>query len=75
MSRPLRRRLRFAAALATMATMTMTSAPAAPAPWFLWASLVADGFVCAQNSPGEGWQQVRGPFRDAHCRKPGNPTS
>ena len=46
---------------------------AGPAPWYKWHSTAADHQVCSQTSPGEGWQIIKGPFRDAHCQKPGVP--
>lgn len=49
------------------------SLAAAPAPWYLWASRQGEGFICAQVSPGDGWERIRGPFADAVCRKPGTP--
>ena len=45
-------------------------AVAAPAPWYLWKSRVDGKTFCFQTSPGEGWERVDGPFRDARCGKP-----
>lgn len=44
---------------------------AQPAPWYLWQSKANGATFCAQNAPGDGWERVAGPFRDAGCRKPG----
>lgn len=46
---------------------------AKPAAWYLWRSPSSDGFVCAQIAPGDDWEVMKGPFRDALCRKPGDP--
>ena len=45
-------------------------AVAAPAPWYLWKSRVDGKAFCFQASPGEGWERVDGPFRDARCETP-----
>jgi hypothetical protein len=49
---------------------------AQPAPYYLWdylwESKANQKVFCAQISPGEGWEQVGGPFRDSHCKKPLN---
>lgn len=47
------------------------TAIAAPAPWYLWQSKVDGATFCAQTAPGEGWERIAGPFRDAGCRRPG----
>jgi hypothetical protein len=51
---------------------------AAPAPYYKWVSLEDGTVICAQTSPGEGWQQGSGrfggspgPFKDSRCRVPG----
>lgn len=44
------------------------SAVGAPAPWHQWGSRIDAQRVCAQTSPGPGWEYARGPFRDAGCR-------
>ena len=44
---------------------------AKPAPWYQWRSKVDGKIVCAQASPGKGWRQARGPYRDAHCEQAG----
>lgn len=38
--------------------------------WYLWESKSENRFICTQTSPGEGWKQIAGPFRDATCSKP-----
>jgi len=53
--------------LALLFGLTVT---AAPAPWYLWQSKANGATFCAQTSPGDGWDRVAGPFRDAGCRKP-----
>ena len=51
---------------------------AAPAPYYKWISLEDGNVICAQSSPGEGWELGAGrfggspgPFKDARCRVPG----
>jgi hypothetical protein len=43
---------------------------AGPAPYYLWMSLVDGSRICTQISPGPGWKQMGGPFKDSVCRKP-----
>lgn len=45
------------------------SALAGPAPWHLWSSKVDGKLVCAQTSPGWGWQHHLGPYKDSRCEK------
>jgi hypothetical protein len=40
---------------------------AEPAPWFYWRSKITNDRVCAQFSPGNGWVQDGGPYKDARC--------
>ena len=47
-----------------------TLAWAGSAGWYRWESQLETRFICAQTSPGEGWKQIAGPFRDATCSKP-----
>ena len=42
---------------------------AAPAPWYKWRSKVDGETFCAQTSPGEGWEKLAGPYKDARCEK------
>jgi hypothetical protein len=51
---------------------------AAPAPYYKWVSLEDGTVICAQTSPGEGWELgsgrfggSSGPFKDSRCRVPG----
>jgi hypothetical protein len=55
---------------------------AAAAPWYKWESLFDGTVICAQASPGEGWQQsagrfnsYSGPFKDAKCTQRGAPSN
>lgn len=55
---------------------------AAAAPWYKWESLYDGTVICAQSSPGEGWQQgagrfnsYGGPFKDAKCTMRGTPSN
>jgi hypothetical protein len=43
---------------------------AQPAPWYQWRSKLNGKIFCNQTSPGEGWERVSGPFKDARCEKP-----
>ncbi|KAB2963580.1 hypothetical protein [Zoogloea sp.] len=63
-------RYRLAGSLALLLAASLSpSLSAAPAPWYLWASQHSDRRICAQTSPGPGWAQVAGPFRDAGCQR------
>ena len=53
--------------------LSVAAVSAAPAPWYKWHSPEVDYDICAQFSPGPGWEVVKGPFQDAQCRKPGTP--
>lgn len=44
---------------------------AGPAPWYQWKSKLNGKLVCAQTSPGDGWEQDSGPYKDARCEQPG----
>lgn len=46
-------------------------AGAQPAPWYQWKSKLDGKIICKQTTPGEGWEQVGGPFKDARCEKKG----
>ncbi|PTD96567.1 hypothetical protein C8261_09040 [Pseudothauera lacus] len=61
------RLVRFLLLAALFAT---SAAVAAPAPWYQWRSKLNGALHCAQTSPGEGWERVRGPFRDVRCERP-----
>lgn len=40
---------------------------AAPAPWYWWRSKVDGAQVCAQISPGPGWERDGDPFAGPGC--------
>lgn len=40
---------------------------AGPAPWYYWRSLVDGQRVCAQTSPGLGWERDSAPFDGPGC--------
>ena len=63
---------RMRIALLLLAACYGTLLWAKPAAWFLWRSPSSDLFICAQNAPGDDWVVMKGPFRDALCKKPGN---
>ena len=46
---------------------------AGPAAWYLWRSPYADGAICSQIAPGDGWVVIKGPYQDGVCRKTGVP--
>jgi hypothetical protein len=58
---------------AAMLVLFVSSAFAAPAPWYRWRSKLDGTVACAQTSPGEGWERIGGPYRDARCEKTGRP--
>ena len=41
---------------------------AVPAPWYYWRSLVDGQRVCAQTSPGPGWEQDSAPHEGPGCQ-------
>lgn len=45
-----------------------TVASAAPAPWYHWRSKVDGARVCAQTSPGPGWERDGGPYEGPGCQ-------
>ena len=59
---------RAAAGLAAALALVGSAALAAPAPWYWWRSQVDGARVCAQTSPGPGWQQDSAPFEGPGCR-------
>ncbi len=59
---------RAAAGLAAALALGSSAALAAPAPWYWWRSQVDGARVCAQTSPGPGWQQDSAPFDGPGCR-------
>ena len=42
---------------------------AAPAHWYLDQSRLDGQKACSQTPLGEGWVQIAGPYKDAHCEK------
>lgn len=54
--------------LSAVLALALPAAQAEPAAWFWWASNTSQGRVCAQVSPGPGWDKVAGPYRNARCR-------
>ncbi|MES2742442.1 MAG: hypothetical protein V4754_16050 [Pseudomonadota bacterium] len=59
-----------AAGLLAMLSLACATAAAKPAPWQQWRSKVDGQVVCAQVSPGAGWEWARGPYQDSRCEKP-----
>jgi len=43
-------------------------AVAAPAPWYYWRSKVDGKRVCAQVTPGPGWERDSAPFDGPGCQ-------
>ena len=41
---------------------------AAPAPWYYWRSLVDGQRVCAQTSPGPGWERDSAAYEGPGCQ-------
>jgi len=60
-------------AIAILSAVFCVSVLAAPAPWHKWRSKLDGKEFCAQISPGDGWEKVSGPYKDARCAKPGVP--
>jgi len=56
-----------------LALLLAVAAYAKPAPWYKWISKGDGQSVCAQTSPGPGWQMEDGPYWDARCTKRGKP--
>lgn len=52
--------------------MLCSGALAAPAHWHKWRSKLNGKLVCAQTSPGDGWEKETGsgPYRDGRCKRP-----
>jgi len=44
------------------------AALAAPAPWYWWRSKIDGHRLCAQVSPGAGWERDSGPFEGPLCQ-------
>jgi hypothetical protein len=60
-------RLLLALALALLAPLSAPAA-AAPAPWYYWRSLLDGQRVCAQTSPGQGWEQDSPAYEGPGCQ-------
>ena len=41
---------------------------AGPAPWYYWRSKVDGARVCAQTSPGPGWERDSPPYEGPGCQ-------
>lgn len=54
---------------AVMFWLGAVSTVAAPAAWYQWRSKLEPVLLCAQTSPGDGWEKSSGPYLDAHCEK------
>jgi len=52
-----------------LAATAAGTASARPAWWYLYQSRVDGQRACSQTPLGEGWVQMAGPFKDAHCEK------
>lgn len=62
---------RYGAAVLAVATLGVSAAAwAGNAAWYRWESRIDGHVVCAQSSPGSGWQRIAGPYEDAGCRRP-----
>ncbi len=59
-----------AAGLLALLGLAGLHAAAKPAPWHQWRSKVDAKLVCAQVSPGPGWERALGPYKDSRCEKP-----
>ncbi|MGP1629385.1 MAG: hypothetical protein ACTS5V_05545 [Giesbergeria sp.] len=53
--------------LALPALLLVLQALAAPAPWYYWRSKVDGVRICAQISPGPGWDRDGGPYEGPGC--------
>lgn len=58
------RALRLAACCALW---TAQLVQAAPAPWYWWKSKIDGVRICAQNSPGSGWERDSTPYAGPGC--------
>lgn len=54
--------------LLVLALLTPLLVQAAPAPWYYWRSLVDGQRVCAQTSPGAGWEQDSTAYEGPGCQ-------
>jgi hypothetical protein len=67
MHTPQPQRARRLAAVIGLLAAVCTAAIADPAPWFYWKSVTTGERVCAQFTPGDGWNKDDGPYKDARC--------
>lgn len=51
----------------TLAALAI-AASAAPAPWYYWRSKVDGARVCAQTSPGPGWERDSAAYEGPGCQ-------
>ncbi|MDA8456626.1 hypothetical protein M4R22_17845 [Acidovorax sp. GBBC 3334] len=56
--------------LAGVAALLALETWAAPAPWHYWRSKVDGRRVCAQTSPGPGWERDSPPYDGPNCTAP-----
>jgi len=54
-------------AVAVLISVFSLAVWAKPAPWYWWASKVENTRLCLQTSPGNGWYQDGGPYRNSRC--------
>ena len=54
--------------LLVLALLAPLLVQAAPAPWYYWRSLVDGQRVCAQTSPGPGWEQDSAAYEGPGCQ-------
>lgn len=58
-------------AIAAVLVLTLWSlvfdASAAPAPWYYWRSKIDGARVCAQTSPGNGWERDSTAYEGPGC--------
>ena len=54
--------------LLVLALLAPLLVQAAPAPWYYWRSLVDGKRVCAQTSPGPGWERDSAPHEGPGCQ-------
>lgn len=65
--------MKLKTALLAALALACASAFASGAPWYKWQNSLDKTMLCSQNSPGEAWAIVQGPFMESGCRKPGYP--
>ena len=67
------RAMKQRAVLLTVGLLVSFTVLAAPAAWYKWKSKLNGEVWCTQTSPGDGWVQASGPYKDAHCKIVGSP--